>query len=92
MWARKRRNGSSARSSELRRPELVFPYSAQDRGASSPRPRSEPSRRSAHHGEKWGALDVLLLVYAALRIMLPYTLVILGGAAAAYGLFMLAFG
>jgi hypothetical protein len=34
----------------------------------------------------------VLLVYAALRIMLPFALAILAAAAAAYGLFMLAFG
>lgn len=93
-------------SSELRRPELVFPYS---RRPGDPRRRGDTDAglgydppgqhangrragRSQDRAERWGPVDVLLLVYAALRIMLPYTLFILGGAAAAYGIFMLLFG
>jgi hypothetical protein len=75
-------NGASRRGAELRRPELVFPYSGA-RG-SGPRRGEQPAR--------WRPVDVLLLVYAALRVMLPLILAILGAAAAGYGLFMLAFG
>jgi hypothetical protein len=55
-----------------------------------------------HHGndntgsrareQHWSLVDVVAMIIAAFRIILPLVLVLLAAAAGAYGLFMLAFG
>ncbi len=46
----------------------------------------------AGRDEHWSALDIFAMIIAAFRVLLPPMLAILAAAAAAYGLFMLAFG
>ena len=42
--------------------------------------------------ERWRLGDILIMVLAALRVMLPFVLILLLAILAAYGLFVLAFG
>ena len=85
----------------LRRPEIVW------HEASGRAPRGEGGRRSrpargegtgAHKGlgrdaeHRWSFLDIGAMILAALQVILPFVLIILAATAAAYGLFMLAFG
>ena len=46
--------------------------------------------RDAEH--RWSLLDIGAMILAALQVILPFVLILLAAVAAAYGLFMLAFG
>ncbi len=91
----------------LRRPEIVWHEAAgrAGRGDGGRRPRHAPDGgtgadtgagghkglgRDAEH--RWSLLDIGALILAALQVILPFVLILLAAVAAAYGLFMLAFG
>jgi hypothetical protein len=48
-----------------------------------------PKREAEEH---WSLLDIGVFIVAALRVILPFMLILLATVAGAYGLFMLAFG
>lgn len=84
----------------LRRPELVLPFHG-DRSAGGPRRASDDSDASDRSGGAqpsrerphvhWKLSDTFIMIVAALRVMLPYVLVILAAVGAAWGLFLLLF-
>ena len=41
---------------------------------------------------RWSLIDIGALILAALQVILPFVVILLAATAAAYGLFMLAFG
>ena len=50
-------------------------------------------KRGRQQGQdRWRIGDILIMVVAALRVMLPFVLILLLAILAAYGLFVLAFG
>jgi hypothetical protein len=57
-----------------------------------PRFRKGADWHAAGREHHWRAVDILAMVIAALGVMLPLVLAVLAAVAAAYGLFMLAFG
>ena len=81
----------------MHRPELVYSF---HRGATSPpgRGRRDGVQDGADAGadagadERWKLGDSLIMVVVALRVLLPYVVVILATVVAAWGLWRLAFG
>ncbi|MFW5738132.1 MAG: hypothetical protein ACOCYX_04410 [Spirochaetota bacterium] len=85
----------------MHRPELIYSF---HRGADSPPGRGRRDggpggaaddagdRASGPPDERWKLGDSLIMVVAALRVLLPYVVVILATVAAAWGLWRLAFG
>lgn len=61
-------------------------------GLRSTQPGRSQQKRRDDGRERWGAGDILIMVLAALRVMLPFVLILLLAILAAYGLFVLAFG
>lgn len=70
----------------MHRPELVYSF---HRASSS---RGRDDRGTDTPDERWKLGDSFIMVVAALRVLMPYVLVILATVAAAWGLWRLAFG
>ncbi|NBF41937.1 MAG: hypothetical protein GVY14_16130, partial [Spirochaetes bacterium] len=91
----------------LRRPEIVW-HEASGRAPGGPGGRRSRRARDGgtgagtgaggHKGlgrdaeHRWSLLDIGAMILAALQVILPFVLILLAAVAAAYGLFMLAFG
>ncbi len=63
-----------------------------DRFARNKRESTDNNLSGDSREERWRAIDVAAMVFAALRIVVPYLFVILAITAAVFGLFMLVFG
>lgn len=96
----KRHTGSAGRTGRaagvaLRRPELVYSF---HRGASSSAGDGPDARHRADDppsrspDARWKLSDTLIMIVAALRVLLPYVLVVLATVGAAWGFWLLLFG
>ncbi len=83
------RKESAGHAAGLRRPEILW-YEVSGRGQSGDGGRRPRSARGAE--QRWSLIDIGAMILAALQVILPFVLILLAATAAAYGLFMLAFG
>jgi hypothetical protein len=71
----------------VRHPGLVYSF---HRGSDQPQP--SDGRSSSQPEPRWKLSDTLIMIVAALRVLLPYVLVVLATVGAAWALWRLVFG